>query len=219
MRIILCDDHDLVVLSLTKLFEQHGHEVVATVRRPTDLPALVDRHRPDLCVLEVVTQGDEPIGDAMQPRSPRAPRRPMSSCSPTLPWRHGEHRGARVGSLRGGLEGHRAATSSSPRSSGGSPRRRRPLKPKGAGRYFLTEREVEVLESLANGDSTERIGAPAQPEPGHGPLARAEPALQARRPQPGRRRGRRRALRPDRPVSRDWRRPAPPLHRLAGAWR
>ena len=30
MRIILCDDHDLVVLSLTKLFEQHGHEVVAS---------------------------------------------------------------------------------------------------------------------------------------------------------------------------------------------
>ena len=65
MRMILCDDHDLVVLSLTRLFERHGHEVVATAHRPAELIGLVERYHPDLCVLEVVTQGDEPIGEAM----------------------------------------------------------------------------------------------------------------------------------------------------------
>ena len=156
MRIILCDDHDLVVLSLTKLFEQHGHEVVASVRRPTDLPALVDRHQPDLCVLEVVTQGDEPIGDAMTSIAACA------SSTDVVVLTNAAVGQASIAALASGASAVVSKATSGDDLVAQVERRVTPpaaaLKPKGAGRFFLTEREVEVLESLANGDSTERIG-------------------------------------------------------------
>ncbi|HEX2576846.1 MAG TPA: response regulator transcription factor [Aquihabitans sp.] len=54
MRFIICDDHPIVVMSTTMLLQAHGHEVVATAPRPQVLRSQVERHRPDVCVVDLL---------------------------------------------------------------------------------------------------------------------------------------------------------------------
>ncbi|WP_426573881.1 LuxR C-terminal-related transcriptional regulator [Aquihabitans sp. McL0605] len=158
MRMILCDDQELVVLSLTRLFEGHGHDVVAVAHRPAELAELVEEYRPDVCVLEVVTRGDEPIGDAMSSIAAIAGQTDVVvvTCS--------THSPVSVAALASGARAVVMKSTTSDELVAQVERRvsRPPTigkQQKGPGRYFLTEREVQVLESLADGDSTERIGA------------------------------------------------------------
>ena len=51
-RVVLADDHALVLSGLTALL-QPTHDVVASVDRLDDLPAVLDAERPDLLVLDV----------------------------------------------------------------------------------------------------------------------------------------------------------------------
>ncbi|CAN5432235.1 response regulator transcription factor [soil metagenome] len=54
MKIIICDDHPIVVISTSMLVEAHGHEVVATTQRPQDLRDLVELHEPDVCIVDLL---------------------------------------------------------------------------------------------------------------------------------------------------------------------
>lgn len=58
MEMVLCDDHVIVRDSIAKLFEARGHRVTATTDHPSHLPALVARDRPDVCVTDLLFEGE-----------------------------------------------------------------------------------------------------------------------------------------------------------------
>ncbi|MEW9550770.1 response regulator [Nonomuraea sp. NPDC050783] len=74
MRVILADDSVLLREGLTRLLEEAGHEVAAAV---ADAPALLDaveRHRPDVAVIDVrmpPTHRDEGLRAALEIRERR----------------------------------------------------------------------------------------------------------------------------------------------------
>ncbi|MBN2623709.1 MAG: response regulator transcription factor [Acidimicrobiales bacterium] len=53
MRIVIAEDSVLLRAGLTGLLADAGHEVVATVDNADDLLTVVERHRPDLAVVDV----------------------------------------------------------------------------------------------------------------------------------------------------------------------
>ena len=53
MRLVVCDDHRLLVDALTLALTEEGHEVVATPGRPGDAVEAVREHQPDACLLDV----------------------------------------------------------------------------------------------------------------------------------------------------------------------
>lgn len=165
MRMILCDRHDLVVLSLAHLFEGHGHEVVATADRPEHLPGLVEQHHPDLCLLEVVGEGaahGDGLGEAL------ASIRACAESTDVVVVTGAPLSSVRALALDSGATAIVAKATSGPelvfqvehRTS--QPHPTRPSRSANHARsdhYFLTHRELQVLESLADGDSTERMAA------------------------------------------------------------
>jgi two-component system nitrate/nitrite response regulator NarL len=53
MRIVVCDDHRLLLEALGMALAASGHEVVALASRPEDAVTEVATHRPDVCLLDV----------------------------------------------------------------------------------------------------------------------------------------------------------------------
>ena len=53
MRLVVCDDHRLLVDALTMALQDEGHEVVATPVRPGEAVDAVRVHQPDACLLDV----------------------------------------------------------------------------------------------------------------------------------------------------------------------
>ena len=53
MRIVIAEDSVLLRAGLTRLLSEAGHEVVATVDNADDLLTVVERHQPDLGVVDV----------------------------------------------------------------------------------------------------------------------------------------------------------------------
>jgi DNA-binding NarL/FixJ family response regulator len=53
MRIVIAEDQALLRDGLKRLFEDAGHEVVASLESAVGLPATVTGHRPDLVVLDI----------------------------------------------------------------------------------------------------------------------------------------------------------------------
>lgn len=53
MRIVICDDHQLLIEALGIAFSDLGHEVVALGTSPEHAVAVVRAHRPDVCLLDV----------------------------------------------------------------------------------------------------------------------------------------------------------------------
>ncbi|HEX5969564.1 MAG TPA: response regulator transcription factor [Intrasporangium sp.] len=53
MRIVICDDHRLLIEAMGMAFSDLGHEVVALGTRPEDAVAEVRAHQPDVCLLDV----------------------------------------------------------------------------------------------------------------------------------------------------------------------
>ena len=157
MRIILGDGPDLVTRSLTQLFEQHGHEVVAATNQPAELAGLVERHHPDVCIMEVATAREGPIGGAM--RSITA----CASHTDVVVVTGAELSQVSLEALSSGASAVVSKSTDGDELVAQVERRvTRPAhkrKPTGRDQYFLTERELQVLASLADGDSTERISA------------------------------------------------------------
>jgi two-component system nitrate/nitrite response regulator NarL len=58
MRIVLCDDHSLLLDALRPSLVAHGHDVVAAVVSPDDAVDEVKRSQPDLVILDVMFPGD-----------------------------------------------------------------------------------------------------------------------------------------------------------------
>ena len=53
MRIVVCDDHLLLLEALGLALGARGHEVVGLAGRPDEAVALVEEHHPDVCLLDV----------------------------------------------------------------------------------------------------------------------------------------------------------------------
>jgi len=53
VRIVIAEDSVLLRAGLTRLLDDAGHEVVATVDNADDLLVVVERHQPDLAVVDV----------------------------------------------------------------------------------------------------------------------------------------------------------------------
>ena len=58
LTVVLCDDHRLFVESLAVVLQERGWQVVAVVDRPDAAVAAVAAHRPDICVLDALFDGD-----------------------------------------------------------------------------------------------------------------------------------------------------------------
>lgn len=153
MELVLCDDHPIVMASMTAMFRSHGHDVVATGSRPEELKALVLRHRPHACVTDLLfdDEGPEPVFAAIAEVSPFVDVVVLSG-APGLTSRALAAGATAVGSKCLPAEDIVALVEG--RAAGGAVTRpfNRPRSP-----YFLTEREVEVLQSLSDGDSTARM--------------------------------------------------------------
>jgi DNA-binding NarL/FixJ family response regulator len=57
VRIVLCDDHRLLVEAFATALRSHGHEVVALATTPEDGYRAVLEHEPDVCVLDLFFPG------------------------------------------------------------------------------------------------------------------------------------------------------------------
>jgi DNA-binding NarL/FixJ family response regulator len=53
VRVVIAEDSVLLRAGLTRLLDDAGHEVVSTVDNADDLLVVVERHRPDLAVVDV----------------------------------------------------------------------------------------------------------------------------------------------------------------------
>jgi DNA-binding NarL/FixJ family response regulator len=72
VRIVIAEDSVLLRAGLTRLLADAGEEVVATVDNADDLLAVVERHHPDLCVVDVrmpPTHTDDGLRAALQIRA------------------------------------------------------------------------------------------------------------------------------------------------------
>ncbi|HWJ60793.1 MAG TPA: response regulator transcription factor [Acidimicrobiales bacterium] len=156
MRIVLGDGPDFVVQSLTRLFEQHGHAVVAATTDPAELVRLVDEHRPDVCVLEVASPRSERITAAMQAVRSCARRTDVVVLTGAPASQLGLEalaEGATAIVSKASVGGDLVAQVER-RLAAAHPVVRRAARNGG----HLTPRELEVLGCLADGDSTVRIG-------------------------------------------------------------
>jgi DNA-binding NarL/FixJ family response regulator len=72
VRIVIAEDAVLLRAGLTGLLADAGHEVVAAVDNADDLLVVVERHRPDMCVVDVrmpPTHTDDGLRAALQIRA------------------------------------------------------------------------------------------------------------------------------------------------------
>ncbi len=156
MDIVLCDDHEIVLASIADLLEAHGHHVAGRATHPAQLSELVDRFSPDVCVLDLLYEGEIAPEDALpaitdaaaatdvivltgvsDPDDLEAARRAGAAAvgSKALPWTE----------ILALIEG---------RSAVGEPARSADA---AAHPFFLTDREVEVLQCLGDGACTAQI--------------------------------------------------------------
>ncbi len=156
MRIMLCDDHPIVMISMTMLFEAHGHEVVATTQRPENLPDLVGQFEPDVCVLDLRFGDRADASEALAAIAAISTSTDVvvvTGAANALEQTAATEAGASAvasksvpsGTLLALVEG-RCDVEALPE------RRATPTN-----RYQLTERELQVLQSLVDGDSTARM--------------------------------------------------------------
>lgn len=57
MRLVLCDDHRLLIEAFATALRSHGHEVVALATTPEDGHRAVGAHDPQVCVLDLSFPG------------------------------------------------------------------------------------------------------------------------------------------------------------------
>jgi two-component system, NarL family, nitrate/nitrite response regulator NarL len=59
MRLVLCDDHRILVESLAVALQARGHDVLAAVTTPEDCVRAVAENHPDACLLDLYLPGRE----------------------------------------------------------------------------------------------------------------------------------------------------------------
>lgn len=59
MRLVLCDDHRILIESLAVALQAHGHDVLAATTTPEECVGAVAESRPDLCLLDLCLPGPD----------------------------------------------------------------------------------------------------------------------------------------------------------------
>jgi two-component system, NarL family, nitrate/nitrite response regulator NarL len=72
VRLLLCDDHVLLLEALAVALTARGHEVVGTIADPADVAAAAERLAPDVCILDITF----PTGDGIEAARELAARAP-----------------------------------------------------------------------------------------------------------------------------------------------
>ena len=88
LRVVIADDHALLLQGLASMLESHGFEVVAQAGDADDLIRKVGAHRPDAAVIDIrmpPTNTDDGLRAAVDDPAD-APRR---RCAPAQPVRRG----------------------------------------------------------------------------------------------------------------------------------
>jgi two-component system nitrate/nitrite response regulator NarL len=62
MRLVICDDHQLLLEALAIALHSQGHDVVAAVTSPEGAVEAVRQHQPDICLLDVSFPGENSLG-------------------------------------------------------------------------------------------------------------------------------------------------------------
>ncbi|MEO6987050.1 MAG: response regulator transcription factor [Aquihabitans sp.] len=155
MRIILCDDHPIVVVSMALMLESRGHEVVATANHPRSLCALVQDLHPDACLLDLLYEGESMIVSALDALDQIASITDVVVVSGT------DDSDLRRQVLAHGASAVACKTSSSDELTALIEGRTADIGTRAivaaSNPHFLTEREREVLQCLIDGLSTTRI--------------------------------------------------------------
>jgi two-component system nitrate/nitrite response regulator NarL len=74
MRLLLCDDHALLLEALAVALTARGHDVVATVTDPGAVAEVAERCAPDVCILDIAF----PSGDGLEAAREIADRSPAT---------------------------------------------------------------------------------------------------------------------------------------------
>ena len=173
MRILLCDDHRLLVEAFATALRSHGHEVVAVTTTPEDGYQAVLEHDPDVCVLDLYFPGGSGVDAAVKiTSSGRACKVLMlSACSDPELINAALAAGAAGFVLKdqsiGGIL--RALDQLATGQMAVDPALLHAVRPVAAARRteserlrFLTPREREALRRLAEGESTKEIARAMQ---------------------------------------------------------
>jgi two-component system nitrate/nitrite response regulator NarL len=160
MRLVLCDDHDMLLEALTTVFTRLGWEVQAVCRRADEVADLVVEHQPDVLVLDVMLGSASGLEAAAvtRERAPQVKLLLLTGCTTDQVWRAFE-RGTVDGLVSKGC-GIDVLERSIRRVAGGQRVVEGWAEPalRPAGRTpSLTSRERQVLELLVQGATTRGI--------------------------------------------------------------
>lgn len=172
MRLLLCDDHVMLLEALAAALTAQGHDVVATVADPDRVADTAEQVQPDICILDIAF----PTGDGIAAlreivrRVPSTKVLMLSATSDPAQVRAAFEAGAtgfvkkdeRIEEILGAVtrlqDGEVAVD---PRLLRAALRDVHPAAPRGgrdSGYGHLTPRETEVLALLVTGRTTEEIG-------------------------------------------------------------
>jgi two-component system, NarL family, nitrate/nitrite response regulator NarL len=172
VRLLLCDDHVMLLEALAATLAAHGHEVVATVADPERAADLAEQLEPDICILDIAF----PSGDGISAVREIARRAPLtkvlmlSATSDPALVRAAFEAGAtgfvkkdeRIEEILGAVKRLQdGEVAVDPRLLRAAMRDGRQATPPGrldGGLGHLTPRETEVLALLVTGSTTEEIG-------------------------------------------------------------
>jgi two-component system nitrate/nitrite response regulator NarL len=172
MRLLLCDDHVMLLEALATALTAHGHEVVGTVADPGQAADLAARLEPDICILDIAFPSGDGIA-ALQEIVARAPSTKvlmLSATSDPAKVRAAFEAGAtgfvkkdeRIEEILAAVQRLQdGEVAVDPRLLRAAMRDGRDVASRGrldGGLGHLTPRESEVLELLVAGSTTEEIG-------------------------------------------------------------
>jgi two-component system, NarL family, nitrate/nitrite response regulator NarL len=172
MRLLLCDDHVLLLEALAAALTTRGHEVVGTVADPGSVAEMAERLAPDVCILDITFPGGDGI-QAAREIATRAPATKVLMLSATYDpalVRAAFEAGALgfvqkdesieeiLTAVRRLGEGEVAIDPRLLRAAMREPRPAQPPGRSGVDAMQLTPRETEVLVRLVAGDTTSEIG-------------------------------------------------------------
>ncbi len=159
MSLLVCDDHTMFLSALVEALQAQGHEVAAFTSEPTEIPALVELHRPSLVLLDVHMPGLSGIDLARRLRE-QGPRTAIVLLTASdEDWVRAAYDSRAVDGLvrkDGGLQALDATLRrvlAGDRCTSGWPLRTSPTR-RSSPADLLTDREREVLRMLADGVST-----------------------------------------------------------------
>lgn len=168
MRIVVCDDHALLMEAMEIALTKLGHEVVATATDPAELSGILAEHRPDVCLLDVNFPGGSSLPIVGQLREASADTKVVMLSADSAPGlviqtieagaagfvRKDQPIRHVLESLELAIEGHLAVDPTLLQSA---------LRGKASGDdplwalSFLTDREWEVLRCIVDGSTTSEI--------------------------------------------------------------